>query len=115
MHEIGFTRATTVPIYVRVYVKKSGQYPLNGDNLVIGQVVKYIGGTYDSVLHHGVGMSKDVVCTKAEARVLSIDGVEDVRVEFSVDDITYEPNNVAIAFPEVAETDESKIEVLNLA
>jgi len=114
VHEIGFTRATTISIFVRVYVKKSSQYPLNGDDLVIGQVVKYIGGTYDSILHHGVGMSKDVVCTKAEARVLSIDGVEDVRVEFSLDGITYEPKNVAIAFPEVAETDESKIEVLPL-
>jgi len=113
-HEIGFTRATTVVVHVRVYVEKSNQYPLNGDELVIGQVVKYIGGTYDSILHHGVGMSKDVVCTKAEARVLSIDGVEDVRVEFSLDGNTYEPKNVAIAFPEVAETDESKIEVLPL-
>lgn len=114
VHEIGFTRATTISIYVRVYIKKSSQYPLVGDDLVIGQVVKYIGGTYDGVLHHGVGMSKDVICTKAEARVLSIDGVEDVRVEFSVDGNIYDPKNVAIAFPEVAETDESKIEVLPL-
>lgn len=114
VHEIGFTRATTVSVYVKVYIKKGNQFPLNGDDWVIGQVVRYIGGTYDGVLHHGVGMSKDVVCTKAEARVLSIDGVEDVRVEFSTDGITFEPQNVSIAFPEVAETDESKIEVLNL-
>ncbi|MGE7112745.1 baseplate J/gp47 family protein [Lysinibacillus sp. NPDC047702] len=114
VHEIGFTRATTVSLFVKVYIKKSNQYPLNGDNLVIGQIVKYIGGTYNGTLYNGVGMSKDVICTKAEARVLSIDGVEDVRVEFSVDGNTYEPNNVTIAFPEVAESDESKIEVLNL-
>ncbi|MFF5994290.1 baseplate J/gp47 family protein [Lysinibacillus sp. KU-BSD001] len=113
-HEIGFTRATTVVVYVKVHVKKSSQYPLNGDSLVIGQVVKYIGGTYSGTLYHGVGMSEDVVCAKAEARVLSIDGIEDVRVEFSTDGITFEPHNVAIAFPEVAETDESKIEVLSL-
>lgn len=114
VHEIGFTRATTVSVYVKVYIKKGNQFPLNGDDLVIGQIVKYIGGTYNDVLYPGVGMSKDVVCTKAEARVLSIDGIDDVRVEFSIDGGIYEPQNVLIAFPEVAETDESKIEVLPL-
>ncbi|KOY81583.1 baseplate J/gp47 family protein [Lysinibacillus macroides] len=114
VHEIGFTRATTVSVYVRVFVKKSNQFPLNGDDLVIGQIVKYVGGTYNDTLYYGVGMSKDVICAKAEARVLTINGVEDVRVEFSTDEVTYEPHNVSIAFPEVAETDESKIEVLPL-
>ncbi|MFJ6210604.1 baseplate J/gp47 family protein [Lysinibacillus sp. NPDC092081] len=114
IHEIGFTRATTVRVFVKVYIEKGKQYPLNGDELVIAQVVKYIGGTYNDTLYPGVGMSKDVVCTKAEARALSIDGVEDVRIEFSTDGFTFEPHNVTIAFPEVAETDESKIEVLSL-
>lgn len=114
IHEIGFTRATTISVFIKVYIEKGKQFPLNGDELVIAQLVKYIGGTYNNVLYPGVGMSKDVVCTKAEARVLSIDGIEDVRVEFATDGLTFEPRNVAIAFPEVAETDESKIEVLNL-
>ncbi|MEY9979680.1 baseplate J/gp47 family protein [Lysinibacillus sp. RC79] len=114
IHEIGFTRATTVRVYVKVYIEKGKQYPLNGDDLVIAQIVKYVGGTYNNTLYPGVGMSKDVICTKAEARILSIDGIEDVRVEFSTDGLTFEPHNIAIAFPEVAETDESKIEVLNL-
>lgn len=113
-HEIGFTRATTVVVYVKVYVEKSNQYPLNGDDLVISQVVKYVGGTYKGTLYNGVGMSSNVICAKAEARVLSIDGIDDVRIEFSTDGITYLSSNVSIAFPEVAETDESKIEVLNL-
>ncbi|MCM0627425.1 baseplate J/gp47 family protein [Lysinibacillus sp. OL1_EC] len=114
VHEIGFTRATTVPIYVKIFIKKGKQYPLNGDDLAIAQVIKYVGGTYNGTLYPGVGMSTDVVCTKAEARVLSIDGVDDVRVEFSIDELTYEARNVVIAFPEVAETDTSKIEVLPL-
>lgn len=114
IHEIGFTRAKTVSVFVKVYIEKGKQYPLNGDELVIGQIVKYIGGTHNNTLYPGVGMSKDVICTKAEAHVLSIEGVEDVRVEYSIDGATYEPHNVAIAFPEVAETDQSKIEVMNL-
>lgn len=114
VHEIGFTRATTVVAHVRVHVEKSNKYPLNGDDLVISQIVKYIGGTYKGTLYNGVGMSSNVICAKAEARVLAIDGIDDVRVEFSTDGITYTPSNVSIAFPEVAETDESKIEVFNL-
>ncbi len=114
IHEIGFTRATTVSVYVKVYIKKGKQYPLNGDDLAIAQLVKYVGGTYNGTLYPGVGMSTDVVCTKAEARVLSIEGVDDVRVEFSTDGLKFEPHNVNIAFPEVAETDESKIEVMDL-
>lgn len=114
VHEVGFTRATTVVVYARVYVDKSNQYPLNGDDLVIGQIVKYVGGTYNETLYNGVGMSSNVVCSKAEARVSSIEGIDDVRVEFSTDGITYAPSNVVIAFPEVAETDESKIEVMEL-
>lgn len=113
VHEVGFTRATTVVVYAKVYVDKSNQYPLNGDDLVIGQIVKYVGGTYNETLYNGVGMSSNVVCSKAEARVSSIEGIDDVRVEFSTDGITYAPSNVVIAFPEVAETDESKVEVLN--
>ncbi|MFJ7891289.1 baseplate J/gp47 family protein [Lysinibacillus xylanilyticus] len=114
IHEIGFTRATTVSLFVKVYIEKGKQYPLNGDELVTAQLVKYVGGTYNNTLYPGVGMSKDVICTKAEARVLSIEGIEDVRVEFSTDGVAFEPRNVVIAFPEVGETDESKIEVLNL-
>ncbi|MEO4053365.1 baseplate J/gp47 family protein [Solibacillus sp. CAU 1738] len=113
-HEIGFTRATSIVVYVRVHVKKNNQYPLSGDKLVVEQIVKYIGGTYNGTLYKGVGMSTNVICTKAEARVLSIEGVDDVRVEFSTDGVSYTPNNVIIAFPEVAETDESKIEVMSL-
>ncbi|AUS87022.1 hypothetical protein LBYS11_12080 [Lysinibacillus sp. YS11] len=114
VHEIGFTRASTVSVYVRVYIKKNNQFPINGDDLAVAHIVKYIGGTYNDEVYPGVGMSKDVVCTKAEARISSIDGVDDVRVEFSTDGVTFEPHNVVIAFPEVAETDESKIEVMNL-
>lgn len=114
VHEIGFTRATTVSVYVKVKVKKNKQYPLNGDDLVIAQIIKYIGGTYNGTLFNGVGMSSNVICAKAEARVLAVDGIDDVSVEFSTDGISYESKNVLIAFPEVAETDESKVEVMNL-
>lgn len=113
-HEIGFTRATKVSIYVKVMVKKNKQYPLNGDDLIIAQIVKYIGGKYNGILFNGVGMSADVICSKAEAHVLAVDGIDDVSVEFSTDGVKFESSNVRIAFPEVAETDQSKIEVTNL-
>lgn len=113
-HMVSFTRATTVTVHVRVHIKKNNQYPIDGDRQVISQVVRYIGGTYDGTVYVGVGMSADVVVTKAEARVLSIDGIDDVMIEFATDGANFIPKNVVIGFPEVAETDESKVEVLNL-
>ena len=43
-----------------------------------------------------------------------VDGVKDVRVELSTDGTAFKNENVLIAFPQVAETDTSKIEVLEL-
>lgn len=113
-HQIGFTYATVVPVYVKVYVKKTKDYPINGDDQIKEQVVKYIGGTYENELHGGVGMSENVIVSRCESRMFVVDGVKDVRVELSTDGIAFENENVVIAFPEVAETDVTKIEVIDL-
>lgn len=113
-HQIGFTYATVVPVYVKVYVKKTKDYPINGDDQIKEQVVKYIGGTYENELHGGVGMSENVIVSRCESRMFVVDGVKDVRVELSTDGTAFKNENVLIAFPQVAETDTSKIEVLEL-
>lgn len=113
-HMVSFTRATTITVHVRVHIKRNNRYPAGGDRQVIAQVVRYIGGAYDGTIYPGVGMSANVVVAKAEARVLSVDGIEDVMIEFSTDGVNFGAQNVLIGFPEVAETDESKVEVLSL-
>lgn len=114
VHKIGFTYAAVVPVHVKVYVKKTRDYPINGDDQIKEQVVKYIGGTYENELHGGVGMSENVIVSRCESRMFVVDGVKDVRVELSTDGTAFKNENVLIAFPQVAETDTSKIEVLEL-
>lgn len=113
-HQIGFTRATTVPIYVKAYVKKGSNYPLNGDQQIKQQIIRYVGGTYENTTYDGVGMSEDVILARLESRLFAVEGVIDVRAELSTDGIDYSDSNIEIGFPEVAETDVSKIEVLPL-
>lgn len=113
-HMVSFTRATSVPIHVKIYKRTNGLYPANGDQLLIEKSVEYIGGTYNSTLYNGVGMSTDVILARLESRLFAIDGLVDVRVELSTDNINFEQANIRILFPEVAETDSSKIEVLPL-
>ena len=113
-HQIGFTYATVVPVYVKVYVKKTRDYPINGDDQIAEQVIRYIGGTYENELYNGVGMSESVIVARCESRMFAVDGVKDVKVEVSTDGIAFENENVVIAFPEVAETDVTKIEVIDL-
>lgn len=113
-HEIGFTRATSVPIHVHIYKKVSNQYPLNGDEQMILKAIEYIGGTYEGRLYDGVGMSADIIIARLESRLFSIEGLVDVRVELSTNGENYSQSNVIIDFPEVAETDTSKIEVMEL-
>lgn len=117
-HEVGFTRATSVPVYVRIYRKVNNQFPLDGDKQLIRRAVEYIGGTYvdgeNKVMYDGVGMSTDIVLARLESRLFAVDGLVDVQVELSTNGTDYEAANINIAFPEVAETDSSKVEVLAL-
>lgn len=113
-HQIGFTRATTVPIYIKIYRKVSHQFSIQGDELLVAKAIEYVGGTHLNRTYDGVGMSEDVIVSRLESRLFAVDGLVDVRVELSTDGINYSDSNIEIGFPEVAETDDSKIEVLPL-
>ena len=113
-HVIGFTRAVTVPIFVKIYKKTNNRFPENGDEQLARRVVEHIGGTFNDVKYDGLGMSTNVVISRLESRLFAVEGLEDVHVKLSIDGLSYHEENVVIAFPEVAETDSSKIEVLPL-
>lgn len=113
-HVVGFTRATTVPVYVKIFKKINNQFPLQGDEQLIRRAIEYIGGTHEGRVYNGVGMSTNVIQARLESRLFAVEGLVDVRVELSTDGENFEPKNVVIAFPEVAETDLTKIEVLPL-
>lgn len=113
-HIIGFSYAQHVPIYVKVQVKKGTDYPLNGDDLVKEEIVKYIGGEANGTVYNGLGMSESVILAKVLASVLKVSGVIDAAVQLSTDGVTYGENNILIDFAQVADTDFTKIEVSKL-
>ena len=113
-HEIGFSRAAVVDIFARVYRKSNSQFPSNGDEQLIQRVVEHIGGTHNDVKYDGLGMSVDVILARLEAALFAVSGLEDVRVELSINGLDYDRGNIPIDFPEVAETDSTKVEVLPL-
>lgn len=114
VHTIGFTYATTVNIYVKAHVKKTSSYPIDGDKQVKLAIIKFVGGTFENTKHNGLGMSVNVIRAKLESRLFTIEGIEDAKVSLSTDGTTYEEANIPIGSKEVAETDVSKIEVVNL-
>ncbi|MEK5070496.1 baseplate J/gp47 family protein [Sporosarcina sp. FSL K6-1508] len=113
IRKIGFTYAETVQIYIKAFIEKGSNYPLDGDSQIKEQIVRFIGGTGDNVTYNGLGMSKDVVVSRLESRLFAVEGVEDVKVSLSTDGFIYLEENIEIGL-QVAETDYSKIEVSDL-
>lgn len=114
LHSIGFSYAVATQLYVKARIKKGANYPSNGDEQVKEQIIKYIGGVNNGVLYSGLGMGEDVIKARTEAILFNVEGVEDAKISFSLDGITYYDINAPISTTEVAETDSSKIEVIDL-
>ncbi|MFD1206628.1 baseplate J/gp47 family protein [Sporosarcina contaminans] len=114
LQKIGFTYAESLKVYVKAQIKKGSSYPLNGDDLVKEQIVRYIGGPGLEEVHNGLGMSQDVVLARLEAQLFRVEGVEDAKVSLSFDGFVFLEENLEIGFAQVAETDFSKIEVIDL-
>lgn len=113
-HSIGFTYAVAVHIYVKALVRKGSDFPVDGDQQIRDQIVRFIGGVGNNELFNGLGMSDDVILARLEAQLFRVEGVEDVKISLSTDGFIYYEENIEIGFAQVAETDFSKIEVSNL-
>lgn len=111
MHSIGFSYAQSLQVYIQAKVKKGRNYPIDGDDQVKLQLVRFIGGTVDNQVYTGLGMNEDVVLARLEAQLFRVEGVEDVKLSLSTDGLIYLEENIEIGFAQVAETDSSKIEV----
>lgn len=109
---INFSYADEIDIYVNIDITKNAEYPIDGDELVRTEIIKYIGGTDENTnVYNGLTMGEDVIFTQLINKVYQIPGVEDVEVESSMDGVTYDTINISIALFEVAETDFNKVVV----
>lgn len=102
-HDIGFTRPDVLQIHVRVTLVKKDTFPTNGKTTIQTQIINYIGGTdVAGVEHSGLGLDEDVIHAKLVAKALSVDSVEDAKVELSSDGVTYTQTNITITANRVA-------------
>ncbi|MGJ0848198.1 baseplate J/gp47 family protein [Tissierella praeacuta] len=107
-HTIGFTRPVVKDIYVRLNIARDKGYL--GDNVVTRAVLNYIGGEdAEGISYKGLKLGEDVVISKIMASVMCLQGIKDIEVEISLDDITYQSTNVEIAKKEIAKTKFDKV------
>ena len=113
-HTIGFTYATEVDIYVDVTVTTNEEYPEDGDERMVTEIVKYIGGEdEDGQVYTGLSMGDDVIYTQIIKACYRVPGVEDVDVNIGTSPDPTGTENISIDTTEVAETAYEKVGVTN--
>lgn len=73
-HDIGFSRPTTIDIYVTVDITTDSNYPAGGDDLIKQAIVDYANG--ELVQGRGFSLSEDVVYTRLYTPINSVQGHE---------------------------------------
>lgn len=106
-HPIGYTRPSTVDIYVDVKLNTNDRFPLNGFDSVRDSIVKYIG---DGSEYPGLGIGKSVGFTKLIAAIHETNGIDDIdlKLGLSHDDAPI-TGNVPIDFDKIASTSADKV------
>lgn len=111
--EIGFTRAETVNVSVRVTLTTNASFESDGRNQVIKAITQCIGGLdAEGNVYNGLNMGDDVILSKLIARIYSVNGIDDVDVQLSTDGENYVDSNIIITQQQVAETSANAIEVI---
>ncbi|QVQ56257.1 baseplate J protein [Paenibacillus phage Pd_22F] len=105
-HKVKFSRAEEVPISVHARIKRTVQYPADGDEKVISEIVQYIGGEHDGKYYNGLSMGAAVVYNKLISAVYKVPGVDDVELFLNGD-----TKNIEIAPHQVARICDQNIEV----
>lgn len=111
-HDIGFTRAEQVQIYVDVTVTKTSEYPSDGDQQVEDAIIAYIGGTDNAGQYHkGLLLGEDVIWTELIFAAQSIPGVKDVSILVGTTSPPAGTSNIAIEPKQVAYTSTDAVTV----
>jgi len=111
-HTIGFTYAAEVDIYVDVTVTTNEEYPEDGNERMVTEIIKYIGGEdEDGSIYTGLSMGEDVIYTQIIKACYRVPGVEDVDVTIGTSPDPTGTENISIDITEVAETSYDKVGV----
>ena len=113
-HTVGFTFATEVDIEVDVTATTNQEYPVDGDERIVTEIVKYIGGEdADGAVYAGLSMGDDVIYTRIIKACYKVPGLDDVDVTINKVGVAAGTDNIAITLIEVAETDNTKVTVVS--
>ncbi len=113
-HTIGFTFATEVNIEADVTVTISDEYPEDGDEKMVTEIIRYIGGEdEDGAVYAGLSMGEDVIYTQIIKACYKVPGVDDVDITINKVGEAAGTDNISIALTEVAETDHTKVTVVS--
>jgi uncharacterized phage protein gp47/JayE len=111
-HEIAYTPATQVDVFVSVSLTTDNTFTADGATQVKDAIVRIVGGTTsDGTLYVGLNMGEDVIYSKILAAVMGINGVNDAVLSIGTDLMTLGTSNIAIETNEVAQTSTSNITV----
>lgn len=108
LHTIGFTRPIVKDIYIKVNIERGIGYP--GDSVIIRSILDYVGGQdVDGVEYKGLKLGENVVISKLTSKVGCLEGIKDVNVEISSDNVSFISANIEIAKKEIARTSFDKV------
>lgn len=109
MHEIGFTRAGSKDIFVKIILTKNSRFKPGYEITIRTAVINYIGGLdYDGTEYKGLGLGRDVMRSKIIA-LADGSGIDDAIVSLSTDGIEYGESNIDIPVMQIAVTDYEKV------
>lgn len=111
-HEIGFSRATIIPLSVQISIKKNDAFPSDGEEQIKTKLIKYVGGeTSDGSHLIGLNMGENVIYKKLNTVVDSIIGIDDFDLFIGKKGETLGEENIIINRNEVAQLSYADIEV----
>ncbi len=107
---IGFTYATEVEVFVDVDLTTNPEFPVDGEEKVRTEIVRYIGGEdADGQLYAGLTMGQDVIYNQIIKACFKVPGVEDATVYIGTAPDPTGTDNISIDTVEVAETGSDKV------
>lgn len=109
-HKIGFTRARTNQISLKVELKKAEDYKT--DEAVKRAIINYIGGTdKDGIAYTGLKLGDDVILSKVIGAMMCLGGVDDVVVKMAKDSEKLQEKSIVIDSNSIARTSPDRIEI----
>lgn len=100
LHDISFSRPTTVDIYVEVTVNTFADYPSDGDEQIKQAIVDYANG--DLVEGRDFGLAEDVIYTRLYTPINSVPGHEITDLQISITFPASGTSNISIGPTEIA-------------